>query len=276
MALSTIGRNQLNTGIDDNSDATAITIDSSERVGVGNASPSVPLDILTSGSGSTLKIQGSADNYLQVGTSGVSAYVQGTSSASAARFGALSAHSVQVVSNGAAQLCATFDTSGRVTIPNQPSFQARSNISNLALSGYANATTHLNAFNVEYFDIGNNYDTSTSTFTAPVAGRYYVYTQLQLTSNPATSDHSWGVNLHFQVNGSGNHANGYVSLSTGQGGGSTTLFGTYGLLVKENILNLSASDTVRVALSGNANINAGTIETATNDGRCRFGGHLLG
>ena len=35
MALSTIGRNQLNTGIDDNSDATAITIDSSERVGIG-------------------------------------------------------------------------------------------------------------------------------------------------------------------------------------------------------------------------------------------------
>ena len=39
MALSTIGRNQLNTGIDDNSDATAITIDSSENVGVGTTSP---------------------------------------------------------------------------------------------------------------------------------------------------------------------------------------------------------------------------------------------
>tara|TARA_Y100000114_G_C11698290_1_gene297142 strand:+ start:189 stop:1004 length:816 start_codon:yes stop_codon:yes gene_type:complete len=271
MALSTIGRNQLNTGIDDNSDATAITIDSSERVGVGNASPSVPLDILTSGSGATLKIQGSADNFLQVGTSGVSAYVQGTSSANAARFGALSAHSVQVVSNGAAQLCATFDTSGRVTIPNQPSFQARSNISNLALTGYANTTTHLNAFNVEYFDIGNNYDTSTSTYTAPVAGRYYFYVQLQL-NGPTTSNHSWGINLHFQVNGSGNHANGYQSVSNSAG----SLFGAYGLAVKENILNLSASDTVRVALSGNTNLNAGTIETATNDGRCRFGGHLLG
>tara|TARA_R100000700_G_scaffold39495_1_gene52450 strand:- start:1544 stop:2443 length:900 start_codon:yes stop_codon:yes gene_type:complete len=35
MALSTIGRNQLNTGIDDNSDATAITIDSSEQVLIG-------------------------------------------------------------------------------------------------------------------------------------------------------------------------------------------------------------------------------------------------
>ena len=52
--------------------------------------------------------------------------------------------------------------------------------------------------------------------------------------------------------------------------------GNYGIVQKENILNLAANDTVRVALSGNANINAGTIETVTNDGRCRFGGHLLG
>jgi len=32
-------------GIDDNADATAITIDSSERVGIGTSSPSVPLDV---------------------------------------------------------------------------------------------------------------------------------------------------------------------------------------------------------------------------------------
>ena len=43
MALSTIGRNQINTGIDDNSDATAITIDSSERVGVNVTNPQNPL-----------------------------------------------------------------------------------------------------------------------------------------------------------------------------------------------------------------------------------------
>ena len=37
MAITKITRDALNTGIDDNSDATAITIDSSERVGVGAA-----------------------------------------------------------------------------------------------------------------------------------------------------------------------------------------------------------------------------------------------
>jgi len=169
------------------------------------------------------------------------------------------------------------DANGRVTKPLQPSFQARSNVASPALSTYAGTTIALTTlFNVEYFDIGNNYNTTTSTFTAPVNGRYYFYTQLQLASSPTTSDHSWGLNLHFQINNAGNHANGYVSLSTAQGGGSTTLFGAYGLLQKENILNLSTNDTVRVALSGNANINAGSIEAVTNDGRCRFGGHLLG
>ena len=39
MALSKIVRDSLSTGIDDNSDATAITIDSSEKVGIGDTSP---------------------------------------------------------------------------------------------------------------------------------------------------------------------------------------------------------------------------------------------
>ena len=269
MALSKVGGNQIDTVNGD------LTVDTdtlhvnaaNNRVGIGTTSGARQLTVSNSGA-ALLLLESTGDDNGQLlfgdsadGTVGKVGYHHST-------------NHMFFNTNGSEQM--RIDASGRVTISNQPSFQARSNISNLALSGYANTTTHLNAFNVEYFDIGNNYDTSTSTFTAPVAGRYYVYTQLQLTSNPATSDHSWGVNLHFQVNSAGNHANGYVSLSTGQGGGSTTLFGTYGLLVKENILNLSANDTVRVALSGNANINAGTIETATNDGRCRFGGHLLG
>jgi len=48
MALTKITRSLLNTGVSDSSDATAITIDSSERVGIGQASPTSLLH-LTSG-----------------------------------------------------------------------------------------------------------------------------------------------------------------------------------------------------------------------------------
>ena len=45
MALSKIVRDSLSTGIDDNSDATAITIDSSERVGINTNSPEAMLQV---------------------------------------------------------------------------------------------------------------------------------------------------------------------------------------------------------------------------------------
>ena len=46
MALTKVSRGLLSTGIVDNSNATAITIDSSENVGVGTSSPSYKADIL--------------------------------------------------------------------------------------------------------------------------------------------------------------------------------------------------------------------------------------
>ena len=45
MALTKISRGLLSTGVSDSSDATAITIDSSENVGIGDTSPSTKLDI---------------------------------------------------------------------------------------------------------------------------------------------------------------------------------------------------------------------------------------
>ena len=45
MALTKISRGLLSTGVSDSSDATAITIDSSERVGIGTSTPSKELDV---------------------------------------------------------------------------------------------------------------------------------------------------------------------------------------------------------------------------------------
>ena len=61
MALTKVNRGGLNTGISDSSDATAITIDSSEKVGIGTA-PSVPLHLETSASGDIAIFNTSANN----------------------------------------------------------------------------------------------------------------------------------------------------------------------------------------------------------------------
>ena len=49
MALTKISRGLLSTGVSDSSDATAITIDSSERVGIGTTSPTGKLEIAATG-----------------------------------------------------------------------------------------------------------------------------------------------------------------------------------------------------------------------------------
>ena len=58
MALTKISRGLLDTGISDSSDATAITIDSSENVGIGTTSPAHLLELVRSSTdfGATLEI----------------------------------------------------------------------------------------------------------------------------------------------------------------------------------------------------------------------------
>ena len=61
MALTKISRSLLDTGISDSSDATAITIDSSERVGIGESSPDELLVI-----GGDVKIKSTIKQYKRV------------------------------------------------------------------------------------------------------------------------------------------------------------------------------------------------------------------
>ena len=264
-------------------DTDALVVDAStNRVGIGTTSPSNQLHVTGSGADTQARVETTsaghasrlllhANNYSGGSYNGIQSF-QGDGSAAWEISGAkANATNIMRIFTGGTEGIKI--SSGMVNMPTQPSFQARSNVANINLSTYAGTTAALTTvFNAEYFDIGGHYNATNSTFTAPVAGRYYFYVQLQLGANATTSDNSWGINLHFQVNNAGNHANGYHSLSTS----ATSLMGNYGIVQKENILNLAANDTVRVALSGNANINAGTIESVTNDGRCRFGGHLLG
>jgi hypothetical protein len=69
------------------------------------------------------------------------------------------------------------DSSGRVTMPNQPAFNAYGSTSMTNLTG----TTTVN-FNSEFFDQNSNFNTGTYTFTAPVTGKYQFNATLVLQS----------------------------------------------------------------------------------------------
>ena len=64
-----------------------------------------------------------------------------------------------------------FHQGGNVTKPSEVGFHATGN------NTYTHSSSFVPEFNVEYFDIGGGYNNSNYRFTAPVAGRYFIYFQ---------------------------------------------------------------------------------------------------
>ena len=80
----------------------------------------------------------------------------------------------------------SIDSAGRVTHPAKPAFRAEKRAGNQTLS---DSTTTAITFEHEAFDIGSNYDTSTSRFTAPVAGIYHFSSITRAVANSGTMDY---------------------------------------------------------------------------------------
>lgn len=134
MAITKITRDALNTGIDDNSDATAITIDSSEQVGIGTATPT----------GVKLHVAGGvkATDLVSHDSTGINLQTD----------------------EGTKRLI--LDDSGRITMPSQPG--ASAGISGSQGNGSTVVAGHV------HHNVGNHYNSSTGVFTCPVSGRYLV------------------------------------------------------------------------------------------------------
>lgn len=119
------------------------------------------------------------------------------------------------------------DSSGRVTMPSQPSFSAYTDIQRNFNSGAF--TPYI--FELTRYNIGNNYNTSNGIFTAPVAGRYYF--------------NCW---IHWMQESSFNYmfvqptVNGSPAFEFMRQGDRTD-YSTFG---GSMILNLSANDQVRM------------------------------
>jgi hypothetical protein len=161
------------TGIDDNATSTAITIDASENVGIGTASPDGKLEVEGSTASTYIRVKGTvADGYrhgyeLQNTHTGGRTWSMFTTNNSDGVFGGgkLVFSNVGADSATAANSPLVINAAGIVTKPYQPAFLAR------GLSSVP-ASASVFIYNSVTFDRTSSYSTSTGRFTAPVAGVY--------------------------------------------------------------------------------------------------------
>jgi hypothetical protein len=139
----------------------------------------------------------------------------------------------------------TLDNAGRVLMPNQPAFRARMSV------GYT-LTPTIVKFGVglltEIFDTTNNFNHSTATFQAPVAGVYLF--SMQWAPNTAGR-----LSTNFYVNGSAGVGG---SVSSSNAASAST------------IIKLAAGDTVEVYIQS---LTGGNVDV---DNTGIFYGYLLG
>lgn len=139
------------------------------------------------------------------------------------------------------------DNAGRVTMPNQPTFD-------VAYSGSGYSTLGTVVFDTIYGNVGGHYSTSTGRFTAPVSGSYLFYTTY-IKNNDTTTGRR-----RFEKNGVQYGGGRHLRLDDGQ------QFGDNGVL--QAIIYLNAGDFVSV--NQFAGSSYGTNEYDY------FGGYLIG
>jgi len=229
--------NFTSTGIDDNADATAMTIDSSERVGIGTGSPTARLHVYNADDHVRLSAQcaqntgqhwqfqsrNNGEFWLRNETTGSNKFIM--------------------------------DSTGAVTMPSQPAFlvNAGSNTP-IALS----TDTKVN-YSTEVFDQNSDFDTSTQTFTAPVTGKYQFNVQLLWLNWDS------GANYYYIQIATSNRT--YYELYKG-GERSNDVQYSYGHI--HVLADMDASDTafVRITQVG------GSVQTYY-DSQSIFSGHLV-
>jgi hypothetical protein len=198
-----------------NSGTTALTIDTSQNVGIGTASPGVKLDV----SGGDFRIQQSAATARQRFIAGSNQWNVEASN---------STNGYAIYDAAAGQLRFFIDGSGRITTPAQPCFHVRVN------SG-AYITTSPIPFSNAPINVGSTFNTSTYKFTAPAAGKYYFLLMLYVRIIG-----SGDITCYVRVNSSNRQYLNYIVGSS-----------SYNTITMPSIFNLSAGDTVDYTFVGN-------------------------
>ena len=217
---------------------------SGNNVGIGTSSPS-------NFGGSTLQVN-HASSYSSVLASSGAYTMQFMASQTngVTNMGSRSNHPVSITTNDTPKL--TIDTSGRVTVPNQPGFSVRQ----LAQNGIDCSSGGYVAFrniHTQHFNTGNHFDSSTGRFTAPVTGNYIVGATVRY-------DAFSGSYFYASIYKNGNFYARDLKQQTG----------AYLHASVHTIVNMASGDYVYIELqnSGDSSINL--------DNDCNFYGYLLG
>jgi hypothetical protein len=139
--------------------------------------------------------------------------------------------SVTYAALAGAAFTGNISTTGRITSTNVPAVYAFSN------SGSSITDDGVLPFNNAVFNNGNHYNASTSTFTAPVAGKYLVMCKI------LTNNDSGAADSRIAVNGS--RLSAYAGYAVNSGVITTHKQGhIYG------IVSLNANDTIQIRAQG--------------------------
>ena len=144
------------------------------------------------------------------------------------------------------------DSAGRVTMPYQPFFKATG-----SLGGVAFSTSQAIAYDTVYNNVGNCYNSTTSTFVAPVSGLYQFYASYLTYPNADTSYST----LIFSVNGSTTYDRGFRRDAKASQADRNV----------SSVMHLNANDTVKVWLEI---VNTTSVYNVAGHGH--FSGYLIG
>jgi uncharacterized protein YaiE (UPF0345 family) len=219
----------------------------SSNVGIGTTSPAEKLHV----SSGAIRISNTSNSLLELNTNAGNrfGYLFGTSS------------SVQLAAESTANNVLSFSTAGaermnisaagQVTTPSQPAFYAYS-------SGSSMTSGNTVAFNNAPLNVGSSFNTSTYTFTAPIAGNYLFASIVRYDQNGALYGQTALI-----VNGSNTYQGHYNNV--------TNANSTYNSVPAVALLGLAAGDTVRVTaiISGGGTLSFSGTESL-------FYGYLLG
>ena len=225
----------------------AVTVDGSGNVGIGTASPALPLSV-------DGDIWQGNTNGVEIGriTNNVGWYDFGASSNVN---GAQMSHPAIVRFNTASTERMRIDASGRVTMPYQPAFE----IGRASSQPFLPSTITIVEYDVAYSNVGNHYNISTHRFTAPVSGFYSFSAQALIYKSTNTR-----IDWIIRVNGA-NHASeenqGLTSAAL-----NTSVSGSWNLY-------LASGDYVQIAAQL---VNGGNPYIYPANVFNRFSGYLIG